>query len=81
MSTSRLVRGTKSRFFLYVCAFAAFLLVIYVFHGSQKQIEESQKSAAMCLQQQESLSAQLQGKHRVLNLHYFINICYLNLVL
>uniref|UniRef100_A0A1B6DB24 Golgi integral membrane protein 4 n=2 Tax=Clastoptera arizonana TaxID=38151 RepID=A0A1B6DB24_9HEMI len=60
MSTSRLVRGTKSRFFLYVCAFTAFLLVIYVFHGSQQQIEESQKSAAMCLQQQETLTAQLQ---------------------
>lgn len=60
MSSTRLVRGTKSRFFLYVCAISAFLLLGYVIHGNQTQLEESKKATASCLQQQESLSAQLQ---------------------
>ncbi|XP_046669818.1 Golgi integral membrane protein 4-like isoform X1 [Homalodisca vitripennis] len=60
MTSARLVRSTKSRLFVYICAVLAFGMIVYMFHGSQLQLDDSRKSLASCNQQSESLSAQLQ---------------------
>lgn len=70
MSTARLGRGTKSKVFLYICCILVLGTVIYVFHGTQSQLEDVKKAASICSQQQESLSAQLQGIYYVV-LFYF----------
>ncbi|XP_054273037.1 Golgi integral membrane protein 4-like isoform X2 [Macrosteles quadrilineatus] len=60
MSSARLVRSTKSRLFIYICGVFAFGIVVYLFHGSQLQLDDNRKALAACNQQTESLSAQLQ---------------------
>lgn len=60
MSSARLGRGTKSKVFLYIFCGVVLGTVIYVFHGTQSQLEDVKKAASICTQQQESLSAQLQ---------------------
>lgn len=62
MSSARLARSTKSRLFIYICAVLAFGMIVYMFHGSQLQLDDNRKALAACNQQTESLSAQLQGK-------------------
>lgn len=71
MSGSRLVRGTRSRLFLYVAVVVVVGMAVYVFHGAQLQLDDARKVADKCQQQQESLSAQLQGK----NCFYFDFAC------
>jgi len=66
MSGSRLVRGTRSRLFLYVAVVVVVGMAVYVFHGAQLQLDDARKVADKCQQQQESLSAQLQGKNSLL---------------
>lgn len=61
MSSARLARSTKSRLFIYICAVLAFGMIVYMFHGSQLQLDDNRKALATCNQQTESLSAQLQG--------------------
>ncbi|KDR11439.1 Golgi integral membrane protein 4 [Zootermopsis nevadensis] len=60
MSGSRLVRGTRSRLFLYLAVVVVVGMAVYVFHGAQLQLDDARKAADKCQQQQESLSAQLQ---------------------
>ncbi|XP_075213099.1 uncharacterized protein LOC142319564 isoform X2 [Lycorma delicatula] len=60
MSSARMVRGTKSRLVLYICAALVLCGATYLFHNSQNQLDEVRRAAATCSQQQESLSAQLQ---------------------
>lgn len=61
MSSSRLVRGAKTRMFAIVCLICVLGAVVFVFHGTQSKLAEVQKLVNSCNQQQESLSAQLQG--------------------
>ncbi|XP_014282483.1 Golgi integral membrane protein 4 isoform X2 [Halyomorpha halys] len=60
MSSSRLVRGAKTRMFAIVCLICVLGAVVFVFHGTQSKLAEVQKLVNSCNQQQESLSAQLQ---------------------
>uniref|UniRef100_A0A1B6LLL7 Golgi integral membrane protein 4 n=1 Tax=Graphocephala atropunctata TaxID=36148 RepID=A0A1B6LLL7_9HEMI len=60
MTSARLVRSTKSRLFVYLCAVLTFGLVVYMYHGTQIQLDDSRRSLSSCNQQTESLSAQLQ---------------------
>jgi hypothetical protein len=46
-------------------------MAVYVFHGAQLQLDDARKAADKCQQQQESLSAQLQGKNGHI---YFIHV-------
>lgn len=64
MNATRFVglRGTKSRLFLYCGALLFLALVVYMYHGCQLQLEELRERSEKCHQQEESLSAQLQGK-------------------
>jgi hypothetical protein len=45
-------------------------MAVYVFHGAQLQLDDARKAADKCQQQQESLSAQLQGKDTVCYILY-----------
>ncbi|CAH0767444.1 unnamed protein product [Bemisia tabaci] len=60
MSSARFVaRGSKS-FFCYVCGLLILITVIYIFHGTQSQLDDAKATAAKCAKQHESLFAQLQ---------------------
>jgi hypothetical protein len=51
-------------------------VAVYVFHGAQLQLDDARKVADKCQQQQESLSAQLQGKNNIYSiLHMDVMIC------
>jgi hypothetical protein len=63
MSGSRLVRLARIRLFLYLTVLVLVGMAVYVFHGAQLQLDDARKVADKCQQQQESLSAQLQGKY------------------
>uniref|UniRef100_A0A0A9Y7Z8 Golgi integral membrane protein 4 n=1 Tax=Lygus hesperus TaxID=30085 RepID=A0A0A9Y7Z8_LYGHE len=60
MSSSRLVRGAKTRMFAFVCLISVLGAVLYVFHGTQNRLAEVQSQATQCNQQKESFNAQLQ---------------------
>jgi hypothetical protein len=49
-------------------------MAVYVFHGAQLQLDDARKVADKCEQQQESLSAQLQGKNFFFNLTYKLQL-------
>jgi hypothetical protein len=50
---------------LYVAVVVVVGIAVYVFHGAQLQLDDARKVADKCQQQQESLSAQLQGKKTI----------------
>ncbi|BET02304.1 Hypothetical protein NTJ_15122 [Nesidiocoris tenuis] len=60
MSSSRLVRGAKTRMFAFVCLVSVLGAVLYVFHGTQARLAEVQSQATQCNQQKEAFNAQLQ---------------------
>ncbi|GJQ67389.1 hypothetical protein Trydic_g8269 [Trypoxylus dichotomus] len=69
MTTSRIVRGTKGRIFVYVCAILIVTGIIACYNNTRVELENVQKSNDLCHQQQENLSTQLQVisdyKHRL----------------
>ncbi|KAK9712970.1 hypothetical protein QE152_g24614 [Popillia japonica] len=60
MTTSRIVRGTKGRIFVYVCAILIITGVIAYYNNIRTELDNVQKSKDQCHQQQENLSTQLQ---------------------
>lgn len=62
MTTSRVIRGTRAKVFLYVCAILIIVGIIACYNNTLSQLEEVKKSNDICHQQEENLSTQLQGK-------------------
>ncbi|RZC34952.1 Golgi integral membrane protein 4, partial [Asbolus verrucosus] len=60
MTTSRIVRGTKARIFLYICAILIITGIIACYNNTLSQLEDARKSSEICHQQEENLSTQLQ---------------------
>ncbi|XP_063223661.1 Golgi integral membrane protein 4-like isoform X6 [Bacillus rossius redtenbacheri] len=60
MSSTRFIRGMKSRYFLYISGISLIGVVIYLYRGVQIHLEDVRRTSEKCQQQQESLSAQLQ---------------------
>lgn len=60
MTTSRVIRGTKAKIFLYVCAILVITGLIACYNNTLSQLDEVRKSNEICHQQQENLSTQLQ---------------------
>lgn len=60
MTSSRIVRGTKIRIFLYLCGVIIILGLLACYNNSLSQLDDSQKSVEICRQQHENLSTQLQ---------------------
>ncbi|KAI4466360.1 hypothetical protein MML48_3g00005337 [Holotrichia oblita] len=60
MTTSRIVRGTKGRIFVYVCAILIITGIIACYNNTRVELDNVQKSNDLCHQQQENLSTQLQ---------------------
>lgn len=62
MSSSRFVsRASKARFFAYLCFVLVLFAVVYVFHGTQTQLQEAIRESDYCSQKAESISAKLQS--------------------
>ncbi|GAB0097372.1 uncharacterized protein DMENIID0001_130090 [Sergentomyia squamirostris] len=60
MTTSRLARAGRSRFFIGVGIFLLMVGFVAIFHSSQQQLEELRQMGLRCEQQHEALSSQLQ---------------------
>lgn len=81
MTTSRIVRGTKIRIFVCFCAIVIILGLIACYNNTISQLDETQKAVALCHQQQENLSTQLQGEEmKILPIQFSIyfwpeNLC------
>ncbi|XP_017783127.1 PREDICTED: Golgi integral membrane protein 4-like [Nicrophorus vespilloides] len=60
MTTSRIVRGTKARVFLYICAVLFITGLIACYNNVRIQLDETHKLFDLCRQEQENLSSQLQ---------------------
>lgn len=60
-----LARAGRSRFL--ICLGILILMVgfVAIFHSSQQQLDELRQVSIRCEQQQESLSAQMQGKSKL----------------
>lgn len=76
MTTSRIVRGTKGRIFLYVCAVLIITGIIACYNNTRLQLEDVSKTSELCHQQQEHLTSQLQGKS-----NHTLNAIKLNVIL
>lgn len=63
MSSRMVSRGGKTRIFAFVCMLMVFSAVLYIFHGTQVELDDVRNSATSCSHQLESVSSQLQGNH------------------
>lgn len=63
MTSSRLVRGTKGRLFACLGVLTLFAAVIFLYHSTRVELDEVRNSLSKCHQEQDSLAAQVQGKH------------------
>ncbi|XP_066154116.1 Golgi integral membrane protein 4-like [Euwallacea fornicatus] len=59
-SSTRVIRGPKTKLFLYLCAVIVIVGLIACYNSSLSQLEEASKANVLCRQQQENLSTQLQ---------------------
>ncbi|XP_018325024.1 Golgi integral membrane protein 4-like [Agrilus planipennis] len=60
MTTSRAVRGTKGRIFVYICVVLMITGVVVCYNSTLSQLDDIRKAKDQCHQQQENLSTQLQ---------------------
>ncbi|KAJ8944506.1 hypothetical protein NQ318_011764 [Aromia moschata] len=60
MTTSRVIRGTRAKIFLYVCAVLILTGIIACYNNTLSQLDEVRRSNRICHQQEENLSTQLQ---------------------
>ncbi|XP_050531769.1 uncharacterized protein LOC126900240 isoform X2 [Daktulosphaira vitifoliae] len=60
MSTRMVARGGKTRLFGFFCVILVLSAVLYVFHGTQLELDDVRQSVSSCTQQLGSLSSQLQ---------------------
>lgn len=64
MTAQRLVRGSKARIIASLCAVVFCVGLLVLFQKSQAQLDDVNKNYEICVQQQESLSTQLQGNNQ-----------------
>ncbi|KAG5883039.1 hypothetical protein JTB14_010429 [Gonioctena quinquepunctata] len=60
MTTSRVIRGTRAKIFLYICALLIIVGIIACYNNTLSQLDDVKKSNDICHQQEENLSTQLQ---------------------
>lgn len=63
MTSSRVVRGTKGRITLCICAILIITAIIVCYNNTLSQLDDVRRTNEQCHQQQENLSTQLQGKY------------------
>lgn len=61
MTTSRIVRGTKGRVFVYIIGVILITAVIACYNNTLSQLEDVRKAKEVCNQENENLSTQLQS--------------------
>lgn len=77
MTTSRVIRGTRAKIFLYICAILIITGLIACYNNTLSQLDDSRIANENCHQHEETLSTQLQGKYK--NIHsliYFIHFVF-----
>lgn len=57
--TARMVRASKSRFFIGLTILLLTIGFVAIFHSSQQQLDEMRQMEIRCEQQQESLNSQI----------------------
>lgn len=62
MSTPRLARANRSRFFIGLGILILTVGFVAIFHSSQQQLDDLRQMELRCEQQQEALSQQIQSK-------------------
>lgn len=63
MTSSRIVRGTKGRVFVYIVGVILITAVIACYNNTLSQLEDVRKGKEVCNQENENLSTQLQSNH------------------
>lgn len=61
MTTSRVIRGTRAKIFLYICAILIITGIIACYNNTLSQLEDVRRAQENCRQHVENLSTQLQG--------------------
>lgn len=61
MTTSRVIRGTRAKIFLYICAILIITGIIACYNSTLSQLEDVRRANENCHQHVENLSTQLQG--------------------
>lgn len=61
MTTSRVIRGTRAKIFLYICAILIITGIIACYNNTLSQLEDVRRANENCRQHEENLSTQLQG--------------------
>ncbi|XP_028128142.1 interaptin isoform X2 [Diabrotica virgifera virgifera] len=60
MTTSRVIRGTRAKVFLYLCGILIIVGIIACYNNTLSHLDDVKKSNFICHQQEENLSTQLQ---------------------
>lgn len=60
MTTSRVIRGTRAKVFLYICAILIIVGIVACYNNTLSQLDDVKKANDICHQQEENLSTQLQ---------------------
>lgn len=61
MTTSRVIRGTRAKIFLYICAILIITGIIACYNNTLSQLEDVRRANENCREHKENLSTQLQG--------------------
>lgn len=61
MTSSRIVRGTKGRVFVYIIGIILITAIIACYNNTLSQLEDVRKAKEVCNQENENLSTQLQS--------------------
>lgn len=60
--TARMVRASKSRFFIGLAVLLLTIGFVAIFHSSQQQLDEMRQMEVRCERQQDSLNSQILSK-------------------
>lgn len=69
MTTPRIARANRSRFFIGLGILILTMGFVAIFHSSQQQLDELRQMEMRCEQQQESLNAQILGTSSLKKYH------------
>lgn len=61
MTTSRVIRGTRAKIILYICAIVVITGIIACYNNTLSQLEDVKRANENCHQHEKNLSTQLQG--------------------
>lgn len=63
MTSSRVIRGTRAKIILYICAIVIITGIIACYNNTLSQLDDVRRASENCHKHEENLSTQLQGSH------------------